>query len=110
MSVGCLRAREVIGFDTCPELGPGCIYPYIGHLDESTKLIVIRRMRAPPVLFYGHPVDLHQSGKYVTCTCKVLMYEICSLCMLCSLRSTCNSVVWYFPQSLSVLFMQYFCL
>ncbi|KAF6022735.1 MBTPS2 [Bugula neritina] len=59
----CLKAREVIIYSPCKELSPStvCVAPYIGHLNNKTRLLVLYRTKKPPVLFFGHPAELHLS-------------------------------------------------
>ncbi|XP_067943601.1 membrane-bound transcription factor site-2 protease-like isoform X2 [Watersipora subatra] len=60
----CMNAREVITYSRCPKMSTvKCVTPYISHLDNSTRLVVLYRSKKPPVLFYGHPAELHQSGE-----------------------------------------------
>ena len=43
-----------------PKADMVCVYP---ALDNVTKLLQVFHGRKPPLLFLGHPLDLHYSGK-----------------------------------------------
>ena len=60
-----MNAREVIAHDRCSATpATDCVTPYIGHLSNYTRLLVLYRSKKPPVLFFGHPAELHMSGNY----------------------------------------------
>lgn len=63
----CLPARAITERPMCKlqsdcyiPKGDVCVYP---ALDNETKLLQVYHGRKPPLLFLGHPLDLHYSGK-----------------------------------------------
>ena len=69
MMYSCLPARSTIKHPTCLTdndcLNPvhACVVPSV---DNSTKLINVKIKGRDPIIYLGHPIDLHYSGTYVS--------------------------------------------
>ena len=73
-----------------------CVYP---ALDNETKLLQVYHGRKPPLLFLGHPLDLHYSGKGSSIKVKVYMeFEILS-----SFHSLYSLELFFFMKPLACL-------
>ena len=65
----CLPARTTTDRPMCklqsdchnPNIETSCVYPSI---DNQTKLLRVIHGHKPPLLFLGHPLDLHYAGGY----------------------------------------------
>ena len=66
----CLPARATTDRPMCkfqsdcysPNFEMSCVYPSV---DNQTKLLRVIHGHKPPLLFLGHPLDLHYSGNLV---------------------------------------------
>ena len=70
----CLPARATTDRPICkfqsdcyaPNIETSCVYPSV---DNQTKLLRVIHGHKPPLLFLGHPLDLHYSGKWPSPPC-----------------------------------------